>query len=228
MRGERQPASIIGGTRRSTRTSKPSARLQAADNACDPSSSSSMRMRKRALSSAEDLPVKRVAMRVSVPPDSEDDIEDSEMPPVLDVDNSSADEFTNPMDDDEDDNDAEEAYLRTKALGDADHQVGHFHHDSTYLIRSNLHCKARRTTRKTDRTADLRTIYTEELGRINKDTGIPEDGWWCNICRYVELDVVLFSLSVYTHTLLTRDAGLPARQSFLRGNISTRRTHISQ
>jgi hypothetical protein len=35
-------------------------------------------------------------------------------------------------------------------------------------------------------------------------------------------------LSVYTHTLLTRDAGLPARQSFLRGNISTRRTHISR
>jgi hypothetical protein len=77
-------------------------------------------MRKRALSSAEDIPVKRVAMRAPSAPS--DDVEE-EVPsePITEVDGSSVDEYT-PIDDD-DDEDVEEAYAKTKMLGDTDRQV---------------------------------------------------------------------------------------------------------
>jgi hypothetical protein len=131
MQGGRQLVSSGAPSRRSTRTSKPSARLQAADNACNPPSSSSVRMRKRALSSAEDTPVKRVAMRAPSAPSN--DIEE-EVPsePVAEVDGSSVDEY-------DEDEDVEEAYAKTKVLGDTDRQVCLFHSVNLSTC-ANLHC----------------------------------------------------------------------------------------
>ncbi|KAG1875360.1 hypothetical protein C8R48DRAFT_669625 [Suillus tomentosus] len=166
---------------------KPSAHLQAADNTST-ESSSGMHPHKRALSNADDAPIKKVAIQAAP---KENDLDDILIPSIADGDDSSADhsEYTNNLDHEaEEADDTEEAYQKTKSLGDADRQ-------------------ARQTSRRTDRTADLQTIFTEEKGHLNPDTRTPGDGWWCNICK---------------------DAGLPAHQSFFQGSISTRRTHISR
>src|ERR1700710_2794130 len=54
-----------------------------------------------------------------------------------------------------------------------------------YIV--TLTSKVCQTSRKNDRTADLRTIFSEEKGHVNVDTGTSEDGWWCNVCRYVDV-----------------------------------------
>ncbi|KAG2749562.1 hypothetical protein P692DRAFT_20708651, partial [Suillus brevipes Sb2] len=90
-------------------------------------------------------------------------------------------------DDNEESKDAEEAYQQIKAFGDSDRD-------------------ARKCLKKDERTADLRTIFTEEKGHKNVHTGKSEDGWWCNVCK---------------------DANLPVQHCFFKGSISTRRTHIA-
>lgn len=36
---------------------------------------------------------------------------------------------------------------------------------------------------KTDRTADIRTIFTKEDNYVNPNTGTKEDGHICNVCQ---------------------------------------------
>ncbi|KAG2080714.1 uncharacterized protein F5147DRAFT_784124 [Suillus discolor] len=99
---------------------KPSAHLRAADNA-SPELSSGMRPRKRALLSADDAPIKKVAIRAAP---EEDDLDDNLIPPIANGDDSSTDdsEYTNNLDNEaEEADDTEEAYQKTKSLGDADH-----------------------------------------------------------------------------------------------------------
>lgn len=68
------------------------------------------------------------------------------------------------LSDEEEEEDKEEAYERTKALGDEDREH-------------------RRPTKKDERSADLKTIFTQEKGRMNPHTQEREDGWWCEVCR---------------------------------------------
>lgn len=51
---------------------------------------------------------------------------------------------------------------------------------------SLLHTQAhhRLAHAKSDRTADIRTIYQPEKHRLNPDTKKTESGHWCTICRY--------------------------------------------
>ncbi|KAG2116642.1 uncharacterized protein F5147DRAFT_758226 [Suillus discolor] len=64
--------------------------------------------------------------------------------------------------DDEDENEHEhdEAYQKTKKLGDQDRED-------------------RKSLKKDERSADLTTVFTLEKGRINPHTQESEDGWWC-------------------------------------------------
>jgi hypothetical protein len=83
------------------------------------------------------------------------DDDDGDEPPALE--NFSDDE-------EEDEDNKDEAYERTKAFGDEDR-------------------KHRKQTKKDERSADLKTIFTQEKGRINPHTQEREDGWWCEICK---------------------------------------------
>lgn len=67
-------------------------------------------------------------------------------------------------DEEEDEDNKEEAYERTKVFGDEDR-------------------KDRKQTKKDERSADLKTIFTQEKGHINPHTQEREDGWWCEICK---------------------------------------------
>jgi len=42
--------------------------------------------------------------------------------------------------------------------------------------------QVRKGLKKDERTADLRTVFTEEKGHINSHADEVEDGWWCDIC----------------------------------------------
>ncbi|OAX30480.1 hypothetical protein K503DRAFT_807226, partial [Rhizopogon vinicolor AM-OR11-026] len=59
--------------------------------------------------------------------------------------------------------DAPSAYQQTKAMGDADRKGG--------------------KRRKSDLTADIRTIFTRDTKAINPTTGKQETGHWCELCR---------------------------------------------
>ncbi|KAG1903816.1 uncharacterized protein F5891DRAFT_977369 [Suillus fuscotomentosus] len=68
------PALVTAGSRHSTHTSKPSAHIRDADNACAQPSSSSTASRKRVLSSATNPPApKKAVMRFLSPLDSDED-----------------------------------------------------------------------------------------------------------------------------------------------------------
>ncbi|KAG0692010.1 hypothetical protein DFH29DRAFT_1009607 [Suillus ampliporus] len=58
----------------------------------------------------------------------------------------------------------EEAYERTKALGDEDRE-------------------RRKQMKKDECSADFKTIFMQEKGHINPHTQEHEDGWWCEICN---------------------------------------------
>ena len=69
--------------------------------------------------------------------------------------------------------------------------------------------------KKDERTADLRTIFTEEKGHINVHTGEKEDGWWCSVCRFVLWKfVTVFSFSL---CFLLGMWGYLINNAFLRG-----------
>jgi hypothetical protein len=105
------------------------------------------------------------------------------------------------------DNDGEEAYERTKVFGDKDRE-DHKH------------------KKKEERSGDLKVVFTQEKGRINPHTQEPEDGWWCEICRYV----FTFTLNVthITNFVNSRANDVPTNQCFFKGSVSTRRTHIAR
>ena len=44
--------------------------------------------------------------------------------------------------------------------------------------------QARKGLKKDERTADLKTVFTEANGHVNPHTGELEDGWSCDVCRY--------------------------------------------
>lgn len=47
--------------------------------------------------------------------------------------------------------------------------------NSITQVRDSLH--------KTEKTADLQTIFIKENGHKNPHTGKAEDGWWCDVCK---------------------------------------------
>ncbi|KAG1792926.1 ribonuclease H-like domain-containing protein [Suillus plorans] len=83
------------------------------------------------------------------------------------------------------DDDTPSTYQQTKEMGDADREG------------------AKR--RKSDLTADIRTIFTRESNTINFDTGKEEDGHWCEVCKA---------------------NGLAWKFSFLKGSVTSLRAHI--
>ncbi|KAF8465779.1 hypothetical protein DFH94DRAFT_698702 [Russula ochroleuca] len=93
---------------------------------------------------------------------------------------------------DSSDEDAEANYTSIKALGDTDCKVCYFF---------NLKYRP-----KTERTADVRTVFTADSNHLNLDTGKPEKGHLCMLCK---------------------KAGIAARHTFFTGGVSTLCTHIS-
>ncbi|KAG1784952.1 uncharacterized protein HD556DRAFT_1314683 [Suillus plorans] len=83
------------------------------------------------------------------------------------------------------DDDTPSTYQQTKEMGDAD-------------------CEGAKW-RKSDLTADIRTIFTRESNTINPDTGKEEDGHWCEVCKA---------------------NGLAQKFSFLKGSVTSLRAHI--
>lgn len=126
-----------------------------------------------------------------------DDDDDDEPPALEDV---SDDEEE---DEDEDEVNKEEAYQKTKAFGDED-------------------CEDCKHTKKEERSGDLKVVFTQEKGHINPHTQEREDGWWCEICRYV----LTLNIEWISH-VNSRANNVPAHQSFFKHSISTRRTHIA-
>jgi hypothetical protein len=84
----------------------------------------------------------------------ERDDKEEEAPPLED--------FTDDEEDNENEN--EEAYQKTKKLGDQDRED-------------------RKSLKKDERSADLTTVFTFEKGRINPHTQERENGWWCEVCK---------------------------------------------
>ncbi|KAG1771996.1 hypothetical protein EV702DRAFT_1048766 [Suillus placidus] len=157
LKAGRTPATVAAGSRRSGQPSKPLACIRDADNACGLSSSTNPR--KRALSSATDHPApKKTALssatdhpapkKTAMRILSPLDSEDEDIPSTPDLGESSA-EFV-PHPDDNDDNDDE----AKSGNGDDASQT---------------------TVSKSERTADLRTIFTRT-----------SDGWVCNLCKYTD------------------------------------------
>ncbi|KAG1738051.1 hypothetical protein EDD22DRAFT_852127 [Suillus occidentalis] len=135
----------MAGSRRSTRTSRPSAHVRDADNV-------SSSTRKRALSSATDPPAlkRAAAMRFLSPLDTDEEDEDVDEgnnpspPPTQE--GSFYEEFVPHPDDNNNNNNKAKS-----GNGDDASQT---------------------TVSKSERTADLRTIFTRT-----------SDGWVCNLCK---------------------------------------------
>ncbi|KAG2093889.1 uncharacterized protein F5147DRAFT_526448, partial [Suillus discolor] len=66
--------------------------------------------------------------------------------------------------DDEEENKNEEAYQRTKELGDQDHED----------------CKS---LKKDKHSTDLTMVFTFEKGHVNPHTQKHENWWWCEVCK---------------------------------------------
>ncbi|KAG2114291.1 uncharacterized protein F5147DRAFT_770272 [Suillus discolor] len=202
MQGGRQPASIKGGTRRSSCPFKPSARLRAADNT-SPELSSGTRPRKRALSSADDAPIKKVAIRAAP---EEDDLDDNLIPPIADGDDSSADdsEYTNNLDNKaEEADDTKEAYCYDKRSC----------HVTVTHTRRPSHSKMQ-TTRPAKHPG----------GQIAQPISGPFSQKRKGVSTQTLEHLRMAGGAIFAST----DAGLPAHQSFFKGSISTRHTHISR
>lgn len=65
----------------------------------------------------------------------------------------------------------------------------------------------RKSLKKVECSADLTTIFTFEKDCVNPHTQERESGWWCEVCKA---------------------NNIPLQQCFLKGGISTRRTHIAR
>ena len=85
---------------------------------------------------------------------------------------------------DDEDDEPQAAYNRTKAMGDADREGRGYH---TLLLVSqswtDKYMQARKKTPKDDKTTDIKTIFTKDDTRVNHHTQEVESGWWCNVCR---------------------------------------------
>ncbi|KAF8805039.1 hypothetical protein BYT27DRAFT_7213457 [Phlegmacium glaucopus] len=81
----------------------------------------------------------------------------------------------------------EEAYTDTKVMGDTDRE-------------------ALANRPKSDRTADIRTIFKRDKEYVNPETGATEDGHWCTLCQ---------------------DAGIRIRSCFFLGSVTFLRNHIA-
>ncbi|KAK7025717.1 HAT family dimerization domain-containing protein [Favolaschia claudopus] len=99
------------------------------------------------------------------PMDEDKEDSDDEMPGLEDPSDSEGeeDEDDNPTDTDEISDDVNEAYERTKALGDADRA-------------------AMRPRPKAELTKDIEPIY-EESELKDSDTGVVTKGYWCRLCK---------------------------------------------
>jgi hypothetical protein len=79
-----------------------------------------------------------------------------------------------------DEEDVEANYASTKALGDADREVSYL-----VLLLAKLNTLSGQLTRrpKTERTADVRTIFVAVANHTNPDTGKVEKGNICTLCK---------------------------------------------
>ncbi|KAG1721077.1 uncharacterized protein EDB91DRAFT_1064581 [Suillus paluster] len=140
----RKPVPLTAGARRSIRTSKPSARLRDSDNACSSTS------RKRALSSAtEQLVRKKVVLQLSAPLSDDEDSHAAGADTDIDTDHGAgqsdeAEDDDVPAPEDEPEDEPEDLQ------------------DTTI----------RATLSKSERTADIRTIFTRD-----------DKHWVCKPCR---------------------------------------------
>ena len=185
--GEPESTVVAAGARRSGRATRPSVRIADPDNAeasafvamhqragpvtnadnANASSSATMHKRKasRSISMAAG---RRINRKVVIDVDDEGSIDGSEISdyiaehPATSSDHGSGDteRDTEPEPDEDDDI----GYTTTKAMGDADHE-------------------ASRMRVKTDRTADIRTIFVKEDNHKDPKTGAKEEGHICKVCR---------------------------------------------
>jgi hypothetical protein len=101
----------------------------------------------------------------------------------IDTDFDMEDETPTGRDEDNDhSSDAEASYHYTKALGDADRAV------SSILIiitssPANFRSKLMHVKTRTDRTADLRTIFVKVTNHVKADTGETVQGHACQVCK---------------------------------------------
>jgi hypothetical protein len=216
------PAGLVAGSRRSGHTSKPSAKI------CDAAPTISSIPAKRAATGFSTATTRK---RTSVPDDTDIDTssdgdalfestmdEDDEMPDLQDCSD----------DKDEDDEDARlaaEEFDRNQALTDADRDVSHLSILLLLWAIIDSSWQARKGLKKDERTADLKTVFTEANGHVNPHTGELEDGWSCDVCRYAVRIVTEHYFHYEPHC---RAEGHSEHASFFRGGISTRRTHIAR
>ncbi|KAJ6555452.1 hypothetical protein DFH09DRAFT_1318236 [Mycena vulgaris] len=196
--GTAKPVGIVAGSRRSTRTSRPSARLTDPNNAESSVSSVIAGKRKATVVIVASHKVPRLSGSDSGASD-ECDVE------------SDADASGKAFDDDaEGENGASEGqdamdlqeYHAIKAMADADH--------------AEITAKVTRA----DSTANIGTVFTRVKERKNPKTGNLDDGSLYKICVYVVSIILLIDLSVL---LVTRE-----RKTFMTGSVTSLRLHIAR
>ena len=77
---------------------------------------------------------------------------------------------------------------------------------------------------KSDRTADIRTIFKHDKGHVNPDTGATEDGYWCTLCQSAFFSLYYFALCLMS---LVRDGGIRMHSCFFLGSVTSLHTHIA-
>ncbi|KAG2094828.1 uncharacterized protein F5147DRAFT_657036 [Suillus discolor] len=156
----RMPATVVAGSRRSGRPIKPSAKVREAASSAIPAKRSGT----TTMPPATKRPLVSATSSSTIGDNDgggDDDDGDKDESFVADSGDKEAKEA---------EAEAEEAYQQIKAFGDADRDV-------------------RKSLKKDKWTADLRLIFTEEKGHKNTHTSESEDGWWCNVCKYVLLPI---------------------------------------
>jgi hypothetical protein len=158
-----RPAVFVAGARRSSRVSKPSKCVLDANNV-EPQAESSKRA--------------RVANKKPVQSESEDEAS-------INHDASDVGGDTDVEMEDSVAADSEDAYASTKAMGDQDRKVSaHYPRPAALpLARAYLFIQVLCTRSKSDRTADVRTIFKSKKEHVNAATGHLEDGHVCTVCE---------------------------------------------
>jgi hypothetical protein len=175
-----KPTNTTAGSRRSTRTVKPSAKVREAD-ASSPVSGKHPTVD---TDMEDEVPTKksRQSSLRSIVIDSDDDMTGPTkhiLSRKATIDNYDDDDEVAGTDDNEDGTNAD--YIQTKALGDEDREVC----DPILIeiLSTTRAFQARRKVSKDDRTADIKTIFSCET-KVNVRTGKSENiGWHCNVCR---------------------------------------------
>jgi hypothetical protein len=177
---------IIAGSRRSIRTTCPSARITDPDNV-----EALVATRKRSATVTVSAEVtQRVARQVKLT-DSDEGTEHCHESDKGEINSEDEDDIaTGGICTEEDGGghpddveQVEEAYRATKAMGDTDRQV-RLQFCATYVESNSFpSLQFLSERRKIERTADVRTIFKLDKNRVNPSMGKVEEGNWCTVCR---------------------------------------------